>query len=58
MSVDDILSKWGKNATLMNHLPDNREIMKLPKQFIVNLCYKLIGDSFETWTRAVIDERN
>ena len=58
MSIDDILEKWQNNATLMKHLPDKREIYKLPKQFLVNICYKLIGERFETWIRAKIDERN
>ena len=42
----------------MMYLPIKRDIDKLPKQFVVNVCYKLIGENFNTWVRVRIDERN
>ena len=42
----------------MMYLPIEREIKKLPKQFVVNVCYKIIGHPFEVWVRTRINERN
>jgi len=42
----------------MLHLPVEQEIYKLPKQWIVNVCYKIIGDRFEKWIMLKIHERN
>ena len=42
----------------MMYLPDKRELVKLPKQYLVNVCFKVIGPNFEIWMRQIIDERN
>ncbi len=39
-------------------MPDERDIPKLPRQWVVNLAYTLIGDEFRDWVKNRIEERN
>ena len=58
LTLDDILEKWRNNLTLMKYLPMEREIKKMPKQYVVNVCYKIIGHPFEIWVKKRITDRN
>ena len=42
----------------MKHLPDVKEIPKLPKQFLINILYTVVGDNFAAWISARIRARN
>ena len=37
---------------------DEREIEALPKQFLCNIAYYTIGETFSTWVRTRINDRN
>ena len=36
----------------------DREIPKLPKQWIANVCATVLGDKFTDWVAAKVKERN
>ena len=40
------------------YYPDEQEIRKLPKQWIVNVAYSILDDTFNDWVRSQIQERN
>ena len=42
----------------MKHLPQESEIKKLGKNYLVNIVYTVVGEQFKTWARERIDERN
>ena len=42
----------------MERLPCEKEIVKLPKQYLVNVIYTVVGQQFSDWVRAKIEERN
>ena len=42
----------------MNALPVEAEIKKLPRQYIANVIYTLVGDPFYQWVQLKINERN
>ena len=42
----------------MERLPCEKEIVKLPKQFLINVIYTIVGDDFATWVKNRINERN
>ena len=58
LSIDNILEKAGPNAEFKRHLPINQELIKLPKQWIVNVAYTLLGDPFANWVMQQIEARN
>ena len=42
----------------MERLPCEKEIVKLPKQFLINVIYTIVGEDFSNWVKAKINERN
>ena len=42
----------------MKYLPQEGEIKKLGKNYLVNIVYTVVGEQFKTWARERIDERN
>ena len=52
LSIQNILDKVGGNDIFMGHMPILKEMTKLPKQWIVNVAYTLLGDPFADWVMA------
>lgn len=42
----------------MSHLPDNRDIHKVPRQWIINVSYAILGPEFSDWVDLAIANRN
>jgi hypothetical protein len=42
----------------MMWLPDPKEIIKLKRQFILNVLNEVIGEDFRSWIDQCITERN
>jgi len=43
----------------MRALPEVRkEILKLPRAYIANVCHTTLGDPFEAWANQRINARN
>ena len=58
LSIDRILEKGQEHPQVVNYLPDERDIDRLPRSFIVNVTYTLMGEKFKSWVQEVIVERN
>ena len=41
-----------------NYLPDPKEIPKVPKQWIANVCHTLLKNVFSDWVKEQVEERN
>jgi len=41
-----------------DYLPDQQEIHKVPKEWICNVVYTVVGAPFHTWVKGVVQERN
>ena len=39
-------------------MPDQRDHRKLPRQWIINVIYSLVGEPFRAWVSGVIKGRN
>ena len=47
-----------KNVHVMRALPlETREIDKLPRSYLSNLIYTIVGNKFKEWVEKVIQER-
>ena len=45
-----------KEGIAMRALPeDRREILKLPRQYISDVLYTMIGDDFQKWSNQIIE---
>ena len=40
------------------YLPEPKEIKKIPKQWLANVCHTVLKDIFKTWVKAQVDKRN
>ena len=58
LSIERILEKGQEHPEVVNYLPDERDIERLPRSFIVNVTYTLMGEKFKSWVLEVIVERN
>ena len=58
LNVQDILKNIAMKDGFRNYMPVIKEIPKLPKQFIINVAYSIIGEPFAKWVRSQIEARN
>ena len=56
--TNDILKKVGNSNDFQRHMPIQKEMIKLPKQWIINVAYSLIGDPFSNWVMEQVEARN
>ena len=43
---------------MMKRLPDPKDIPKLPKQYLVNVVYTIVGLTFNDWVKGRVEDRN
>lgn len=53
LSIERILEKAQQWLEVWNYLPDERDIHRLPRQWLINVIFTLVGEPFQEWT----DER-
>ena len=58
LSISAILTEFGDCAELWPYFPDKKEVAKLPRQWIVNVLYSVIGEPFSDFVRQQITDRN
>ena len=58
LSLELILAFVGTKPQIDHYLPDEPDIQKVPKQWIVNVCAAVIGADFKHWVQDQIEERN
>ena len=56
--IKHILEKIGMKDNFRLYMPVIKEILRLPKQFIINVAYSIIGDPFKVWIMEMVTERN
>ena len=58
LAIQDILTFVGNYPDVVRHLPEKRDIHKVPRQWIVNIAYAIIGEDFADWVNVAIANRN
>ena len=58
LALKDIMARVRNNEEFQKHMPIEKELLKIPKQWVVNIAYSLFGDSFSDWVFAQIEARN
>ena len=58
LSLENILTFAFTKPDVENYLPDEPDLPKVPKQWIMNVCSAVIGKDFKDWVAAQIEERN
>ena len=58
LSFDSMLHNAKKHPGLINYLPaEEREIEKLPRAYLANLIYTIVGERFRDWVKEKVDHR-
>lgn len=58
LKIELILEEVKNDKECLSYLPCPKEILKLPKQYLVNLIYSIIGEDFARWVQQRIEDRN
>ena len=56
--LKDIAEFAVQHPNIATYLPDEPDLPKTPKQWIVNICTAVIGQPFKTWVAAQMEARN
>ena len=43
---------------MLQHLPEERDMHRLPRQFVVNVLYTILGDQVADWVKSMVETRN
>ena len=58
LSVEKILEFIVTQPDIADFLPDDIDLAKTPKQWIVNVCAAVVGEPFKTWVSLQVEDRN
>ena len=58
LSIETILGLRVWHPEVNAYLPDDRDIHKLPRQWLANVFYTIIGEPFQIWVDKMVDNRN
>ena len=57
--MKELLSEAGGDENVMRYLPSvKKEIFRMPKSYVANVIYSVIGEPFRTWVNSRIEQRN
>ena len=58
LALSDIARFVTQHADVQPYLPDGKEINKVPKAWVANVCATVLGDTFTNWVSSQVEERN
>ena len=58
LSIDKIMEFLADKPMVDVYFPDEPDMPKVPKQWIVNVCAAVLGNVFKQWVAEQIEERN
>ena len=58
LTIEDMMEYARPVDSVMNALPPLNECAKVPRAYIANVIYSLVGEHFQQWVKARIDARN
>ena len=58
LTVKDIAAWTNEQGGVGEYLPDGKEIFKLPREYIGNVCATIHQDKFANWVKEQVQNRN
>lgn len=58
LSIECILNKGREHPDLERYLPEERDIDRLPRQWVASIVRALLKSKFDDWVDEIVAERN
>ena len=58
LSIDKIIEKRREHRDLERYLPEERDLDRLPRQWIASVVRGLLKTEFDLWVDEIIEKRN
>ena len=58
LTINHIMEFVATQPGVVPYLPDEVDLPKIPKQWIVNVCAAVIGQPFKAWVKHQVEARN
>ena len=58
LNIERILVTARKNPRINDFLPEDRDMHKVPRQWLINVTYTVLGEPFVGWVKGEIESRN
>ena len=58
LNIVCILEQARKTDRVNFYLPEDRDMHKVPRQWLINIVYTIIGNPFSEWVKSEIVKRN
>ena len=58
LTIERILEYAADKPVVHNYLPDEIDLPKVPKQWLVNVFTAVLGQNFKNWVQQQMEERN
>ena len=58
LTTENLLSIRADFPQINDYLPEERDLPKIPRAWLANVTYTIVGDQFNEWVQEKIRERN
>ena len=58
LTLEKMLAFVRQKPRIESYLPDEADLPKVPKQWIVNVCVAVLGEVFKKWVQEQVEDRN
>ena len=58
LSIDKILKEFAGHPQVVHYLPDAKDVPRLPRQWILNVVFTVVGRPFADWVNRQVEDRN
>ena len=58
LAIENFLEKAYQSEIVMLHLPDKRDLHRVPRQYIINIMHSLLGEPIRIMVKEAVKARN
>ena len=58
LTIEDFLETASKHQEIEPYLPEERDLHRLPRSFIINLMYTILGEPIKNYVKYIVEKRN
>ena len=58
LTLEKIMDFVSDKPRISQYLPDEVDLPEIPKQYVVNVCTAVLGETFKDWVHDQVEERN